>query len=101
MVYLIIAGDFGGLWSERLIEEKLIPYTHLPFTILFVDGNHENFDMLNQCQLVVHLGALMHQIDEHIFHVLHGEIMTIENKTFLYTDFVFCNFTAFVYSAVL
>ena len=39
--------------------------------------------MLSQCLLVEYHGALMHQIDKHIFHVLRGEIMTLENKTFL------------------
>ena len=39
--------------------------------------------MLNNMPLVEYHGALMHQIDEHIFHVLRGEIMTLENKTFL------------------
>ena len=32
--------------------------------------------------LVEYKGALMHQIDNHIFHVLRGEIMTLEGKTF-------------------
>lgn len=41
--YVIIAGDFGGVWSEKTLEEDLRPYSELPFTVLFVDGNHENF----------------------------------------------------------
>ena len=45
--YLIVCGDFGGLWSKGQAEKELRPYTRLPFTVLFVDGNHENFDMLS------------------------------------------------------
>ena len=39
--------------------------------------------MLKEMPLVEYKGALMHQIDKHIFHILRGEIMTLEGKTFL------------------
>ena len=47
--YVILCGDFGAVWEEgnrsdawwlKWLEAK-------KFTTLFVDGNHENFDMLN------------------------------------------------------
>ena len=45
--YVIVAGDFGAVWSERTLAENMWYYKDLPFTVLFVDGNHENFGMLN------------------------------------------------------
>ena len=81
--YLIICGDAAICWSPQLFEYFLFLYNDIGCTILFVDGNHENFTMLNQCPLVEYQGALMHQVDKHIFHVLRGEIMTLESKTFL------------------
>lgn len=42
---LIICGDFGFDWNEDLIE-KWKAFEH-PYTVLFCDGNHENFDILN------------------------------------------------------
>ena len=80
--YLIICGDAGICWSPFDFARFLRLYNDIGCTIIFVDGNHENFDMLNMCDLVEYKGALMHQIDEHIFHVLRGEIMTLESKTF-------------------
>ena len=80
--YLIICGDAGICWSPFDFTRFLRLYNDIGCTIIFVDGNHENFDMLNMCDLVEYKGALMHQIDEHIFHVLRGEIMTLESKTF-------------------
>ena len=80
--YLIICGDAGICWSPFDFARFLRLYNDIDCTIIFVDGNHENFDMLNMCDLVEYKGALMHQIDEHIFHVLRGEIMTLEGKTF-------------------
>lgn len=81
--YLIICGDAGICWSPQTFQYHLDLYNSIGCTIIFVDGNHENFSMLNSMPLVEYLGALMHQIDKHIFHVLRGEMMTIEGKTFL------------------
>ena len=81
--YLIICGDAGICWSYQTFQYFLDLYNNIGCTIIFVDGNHENFTMLSQCPLVEYLGALMHQIDKHIFQVLRGEIMTINKKTFL------------------
>ena len=45
--YLIICGDFGFLWDESPEEkEKLEFLKSQKYTILFVDGTHENFDIL-------------------------------------------------------
>lgn len=81
--YLIICGDAGICWSPQSFQYHLDLYNDIGCTIIFADGNHENFDMLDECQLVEYHGALMHQIDKHIFHILRGEIMTLENMTFL------------------
>ena len=81
--YLIICGDAGICWSPSTFVYHLELYRAIGCTIIFIDGNHENFDMLNQAPLVEYKGALMHHIDNHIFHVLRGEIMTLEGKTFL------------------
>ena len=80
--YLIICGDAAICWSPQLLQYFLSLYNDIGCTIIFVDGNHENFTMLNQCPLVEYCGALMHQIDTHVFHVLRGEIMTLDGKTF-------------------
>lgn len=80
--YLIICGDAGICWSIYDSRRFLSLYNDIGCTILFIDGNHENFDMLNELPLVEYKGALMHQVDEHIFHIIRGEILTLEGKTF-------------------
>ncbi len=80
--YLIICGDAGICWSIYDTRRFLSLYNDIGCTVLFIDGNHENFDMLNGLPLVEYKGALMHQVDEHIFHILRGEILTLEGKTF-------------------
>lgn len=45
--YMIICGDFGGVWDDGKKEERDLDWLEdLPFTTLFVSGNHENFDRL-------------------------------------------------------
>ena len=46
--YVIITGDFGGLWDGGPKDWYWLDWlSGKPFTTLFVDGNHENFDLLN------------------------------------------------------
>ncbi len=80
--YLIICGDAGICWSIYDTRRFLSLYNDIGCTVLFIDGNHEHFDMFNGLPLVEYKGALMHQVDEHIFHILRGEILTLEGKTF-------------------
>ena len=58
--YLIICGDAGICWSPFDFARFLLLYNDIGCTIIFVDGNHENFDMLNMCDLVEYKGALTH-----------------------------------------
>ncbi len=79
--YLIISGDFGAIWSEKTLEYYLSFYTKLNFNVLFVDGNHENFDMLNAYPVTTWNGGKVHKIAENVIHLMRGQIYTIENKT--------------------
>ncbi len=48
--YVIICGDFGGVWDKDVSGKEEAWWLNWlekkPFTTLFVDGNHENFDRL-------------------------------------------------------
>lgn len=49
--YLVILGDFGLVWSQEESDSERYWLDWLndkPWTTLFIDGNHENFDRLNQ-----------------------------------------------------
>ena len=44
---LIVLGDFGFLWSGDKAEQKHLKWlTKRRYRILFIDGCHENFDLL-------------------------------------------------------
>ncbi|MBQ9513449.1 MAG: metallophosphoesterase [Clostridia bacterium] len=80
--YLIIAGDFGAIWNEKTLKQDLKPYEDLPFTVLFVDGNHENFDLLNSLPVETWNGGKIHRIRNNIIHLMRGQVYEIEGKTF-------------------
>ena len=81
---VIVCGDFG-LWHDDGRERtRLDRLAAMPFTTVWVDGNHENFDRLKsgEFETVDFHGAAAHRIRENIFHIKRGEIMTLEGKTF-------------------
>ncbi len=82
---VIICGDFGMPWYNPWSEEEKSCLEWLekkPFTILFIDGNHENFDLLNQFPVIEKFGGKVHQLKNNIFHLMRGEIFEIQGKTF-------------------
>ena len=80
--YIIIVGDFGGGWSEKTLEKDIAPYQNLPFTVLFIDGNHENFDLLERYPVEVWNGGKIHRITDKIIHLMRGQVYRIDGKTF-------------------
>lgn len=80
--YLIIAGDFGGIWCGTGRDNEILDrYAKLPFNILFIDGNHENFDVLNAYPISIWNGGKVHKIRDNVIHLMRGQVFTIENRT--------------------
>ena len=79
--YLIICGDFGGLWNGSKEENYWLDWLNdRSFTTLFVDGNHENFDMLNSLPTKEFCGGTVHKISDSIYHLMRGMVYIIGNK---------------------
>ncbi|MGL4991121.1 MAG: hypothetical protein ACRC57_08200 [Sarcina sp.] len=81
--YLIVLGDFGLIWNNSKEEINWRDWlNNKPWTTLFVDGNHENFNLLNEFETVIFKGAKAHKIAKSIYHLKRGEILEIDNKRF-------------------
>jgi len=81
--YLIICGDFGGVWDKSKISEQCIEFHNTRnYTTLFVDGNHENFDLLNSYPVTKWKGGKVHQIAEHVYHLMRGQVFEIDGFKF-------------------
>ena len=60
---MIICGDFGGLWDGGQKDQHWLDWlAEKPFTTLFVDGNHENFDLLNALPEKEWHGGRVHEV---------------------------------------
>ena len=78
--YLIILGDFGGIWYENdEINNLFLSYFEKQkYTTLFIDGNHENHKKLNDFPVEVWNGGKIHRIKNNIFHLMRGQIFNID-----------------------
>ena len=80
--YVIITGDFGGLWDGSNKDQYWLDWLEeKPFTTLFVDGNHENFDLLNALPEKRWNGGRVHVAREHILHLMRGQVFTFGGLT--------------------
>ena len=80
--YVIIAGDFG-YWDESEKQRNRLQFLDsLPFTTLFVDGNHENFDLLYSLPVSTWKGGKVHKITDSVIHLMRGQVFTIDGATF-------------------
>ena len=81
--YVIICGDFGCIWDGGNGDRFWLKWLEsLPWNTLFVDGNHENFDVLNTYPIVEWHGGKVHQIRKNVFHLMRGEIFDIDGLSF-------------------
>lgn len=83
--YVIICGDFGLVWGNS--QEKISQYwqkwlDNKPWTTLFVDGNHEDFTLLNSYPVSEWHGGQVHQISTSIIHLMRGELYDIGGYSF-------------------
>lgn len=81
--YLIITGDCGAIWSEATLNKNVNFYSNLGYTILFIDGNNDNMDMLDKFPVQTWHGGKVHKITDNLIHLMRGEIYEIEGKTIL------------------
>ncbi len=80
--FVIVCGDFGGVWSGSTEENYWLDWLEKkPFTTLFVDGNHENFDMLKSLPEQEWHGGRVHQVREHVLHLMRGQVFEIGGLT--------------------
>ena len=77
--YIIICGDFG-VWSGDTNQEEKYIFDWLndrPWTTLFVSGNHENYDILDNLSIKEWHGGKVNFIRDSIIHLRRGEIFEI------------------------
>ena len=80
--YIVILGDVGVCFHNGL-KDEIVRNALLDLNskgILFIDGNHENFDLLNSYEVKEWNGGKVHFIEDNIIHLMRGQIFEIEGK---------------------
>ena len=81
--YVIICGDFGGVWDKDVSgkgEKWWLDWLeNKPFTTLFVDGNHENFDRLYGLPVENWKGGKIHRVCPSVIHLMRGQIFNLDD----------------------
>ena len=75
--YVIVLGDFGA-WEEltdpiRELSERA------PCQILFLDGNHESFRLLNELPVTEKWGGKVQEVNG-VYHLCRGEVFDLPTK---------------------
>ena len=80
--FVLICGDCGAVWdgggTDRYLQKW---YDKKPWTTLFIDGNHENFDLLERYPVSEWNGGKVRFITDSLIWLMRGEIYTIDGKT--------------------
>lgn len=81
--YVIIAGDAGILFTRGPEYTKLLrKIRSLDFTLLWIDGNHENHDWIDSLPVTLWNGGKVHKITDNCYHLMRGQVYNIEGSTF-------------------
>lgn len=98
--YFIVLGDFGACfyghpkpgtnWYHSLERNGLLDedkrilniWKSFPWTTLFIDGNHENHDILDSLPIEKWNGGKVHFLADNVIHLMRGQVFNIEGKTF-------------------
>lgn len=79
---ILITGDASYVWDKdyRLKIETIEQL--IPGTLAFIDGNHENFPLLESFPVTRWNGGRVHRIGERILHLMRGEIYEIGGERY-------------------
>ena len=80
---LTVCGDFGYVFADDEREREFLDgLEKKPYTICFVDGNHENFPAIYRYRTETWNGGRVHAVRKNVLHLMRGQVFEIEGKTF-------------------
>ena len=80
--YLLVCGDFGFVWDGSKKEQNTIKkLEQLDCIIMFVEGCHDNLDLLSSYPLEQYCGGAVRRIAKNVYWMQRGEVFYIGNTT--------------------
>ena len=88
--YLLILGDFGLVWDNppQYRERYFLSWLNeQPWTTLFIDGNHENHDLLDSFEVSTWHGGKVHRVPgyENLIHLMRGQLFDMAHDGLWFT----------------
>ena len=81
---VVVLGDFGFVWDGSKEEQKKLDWLRKrPYTLLFLDGSHENYDLLKQYPEEERFGGRVQALGGNVYHVCRGSVLELEGKKYL------------------
>lgn len=79
---VIVAGDFGFVWDGSKTDSYWLDwFESKPWTTCFIDGNHENHDLLSRYPVFTWNQGDVHVVRPHVLHLMRGEVYSIDGTT--------------------
>jgi len=76
---LIVCGDFGFVWDGSDEENRFLKkLQNKKFNICFIDGTHENFNLINKLEVSEWNGGKVHHFGGNLYHMMRGQVFEIE-----------------------
>ena len=80
---LIVCGDFGFIWDGSRSEERILRRLgQKKYNICFLDGTHENFELLNSYPVEMWNGGKVHAISGNVYHLMRGQVYTLDGRRY-------------------
>ena len=80
---MFICGDAGFIWDggldDQMIKEEI---EKLPYTLLCVLGNHENYDIINKIPITDWNGIKVRQIAKNCFYLVSPQVFILDGKKY-------------------
>lgn len=85
-IYVIVCGDLGLCWAkDKTFDYNCKNFKQKSYTTLWVQGNHENFDMIAEFPIEEwHGGKVRHIVRDKVILLERGQVFDINGKTFLH-----------------
>lgn len=79
--YLVVCGDFGFLWDGSRREKRLLKWIgKRRYTVLFVEGTHDNMELLSQYPVTQWQGGAVREISGKLRQLCRGSVFEIDGE---------------------
>jgi hypothetical protein len=76
---LIICGDFGFIWNNSREEQRILKKLgKKKYNICFIDGTHENFELLDKYEVSEWRGGKVKRISGNLYYLCRGQLYEID-----------------------